>query len=72
MLSRYTPTGIETDATAHDVEIVASFSSTRPATCSPAPVAAIEAKGGMKRYLADELKLTDTDIEMLKKRYLRD
>lgn len=37
-----------------------------------ASFAAIEAKGGMKRYLADELKLTDTDIEMLKKRYLRD
>ena len=37
-----------------------------------ASFAAIEAKGGMKRYLAEDLKLTDADIARLKQLYLVD
>ncbi|WP_374385700.1 tyrosine-protein phosphatase [Sandaracinobacter sp.] len=37
-----------------------------------ASFAAIEAKGGIKRYLAEDLKLTDADIARLKQLYLVD
>jgi hypothetical protein len=33
--------------------------------------AAIEARGGMERYVREELKLSATDVETLKRRYLR-
>jgi protein-tyrosine phosphatase len=36
-----------------------------------ASLAAIEARGGMERYVREELKLSEADVETLKRRYLR-